>query len=189
MNIVLLGCPGAGKGTQSKVLCEKYGLTHISTGELFRSEMSSKTVLGQKVESYVNKGNLVPDEVVVEIVAAKLQSIKGGWLLDGFPRTLPQAEELGRYLESIGEKVDFVLLLNVAEDVVVKRLSSRGREDDAEVTVRKRLVVFQELTHPLVAYYKGLGNFKEIAGAPREEEVSAELIEFIDGEISAKSGA
>lgn len=189
MNIVLLGCPGAGKGTQSKVLCEKYGLTHISTGDLFRAEIANKTALGQKVESYVKKGNLVPDEVVVEIVAGKLETVEGGWLLDGFPRTLPQAEELGRYLESAGKKIDFVLLLNVPEEVVVNRLAGRGREDDEVETVKKRLMVFQDLTQPLVAYYKGHGTFKEIDGSPAEAAVSEALVQFIDGEIAAKTGA
>lgn len=189
MNIVLLGCPGAGKGTQAKVLCEKYGLAHISTGELFRAEMAAKTPLGVKVEGYVNKGNLVPDEVVVEIVAGKLESLEGGWLLDGFPRTLPQAEELDRYLASVGRRIDFVLLLNVPEDIVVKRLAGRGREDDAEDTVRKRMMVFQNLTQPLIAYYRGHGALKEFDGSPAEEKVSAALVGYLDQETAAKSGS
>ncbi len=187
MNIILLGCPGAGKGTQAAALCEKYSMTHISTGDLIRSEIEKKTPLGLKVESTVKSGNLVPDEVVVEIVAGKLEMLEGGWLLDGFPRTLPQAEELGRYLDSAGKKIDFVILLNVSEDVVVSRLAGRGREDDSETTVKKRLMVFQDLTQPLVGYYKGQGTFKEFDGAPSESEVSNSLVQFIDGEIAAKS--
>jgi adenylate kinase len=189
MNVVLLGCPGAGKGTQAQVLCAKYGLTHISTGELFRAEMAAKTPLGVKAASYVNQGNLVPDEVVVEMVAGKLETIEGGWLLDGFPRTLPQAEALDRYLKGAGRKIDFVVFLDVSDDAAVKRLSSRGREDDNETTVRKRLVVFKDLTQPLVSFYKANARFKEIDGAPSEAEVSALIVDYLDQEAAAKSGS
>ncbi|PCI36998.1 MAG: adenylate kinase [Elusimicrobia bacterium] len=181
MNIILLGAPGAGKGTQGEYLCGKYELTHISSGDLIRAEIAAKTPVGLRVQECVKKGNLVSDETVVEIVAGKLEMLNGGWLLDGFPRTLPQAEELGRYLESRGTKIDFIILLNVTEEVVVKRLAGRGREDDDAATVKKRLMVFQDLTHPLVGYYKGQGTFKEFDGAPAATEVSDALAQFIDG--------
>ena len=170
------------------MLCEKYGLAHISTGELFRSEIASKSPLGLKVEGFVNKGNLVPDEVVVEIVAGKLESLESGWLLDGFPRTLRQAEELDRYLATSGKRIDFVLLLSVSEEVVIKRLAGRGREDDSDATVRKRLMVFRDLTQPLAAYYRGHGLLQEFDGAPSEDQVSSALTVFLE-ESAAKSGS
>ncbi len=96
MNLILLGCPGAGKGTQSKLLAQRYGLTHIATGDLFRAQIAQKTALGQKVENYLKSGTLVPDSIVIEMVAGKLDESAAGWLLDGFPRTLDQAQSLDK---------------------------------------------------------------------------------------------
>ncbi|MBI2362868.1 MAG: nucleoside monophosphate kinase, partial [Elusimicrobia bacterium] len=125
MRAVLLGAPGAGKGTQSKILCERFGMAHIATGDLFRAEIGKKSALGIKVQDYVQKGMLVPDSVVIELVASKLDASAQGWLLDGFPRTHEQAQALDKWLEQNGQKIDAVVLLSMKEDVVVRRLTAR----------------------------------------------------------------
>ncbi|MDE2290826.1 MAG: adenylate kinase [Elusimicrobia bacterium] len=211
MRTVLLGCPGAGKGTQSKFLCERFGIPHIATGDLFRSEIAAKSALGQKVQGYVQKGMLVPDDVVIELVASKLDASPDGWLLDGFPRTLDQAQALDKWLEQNGQKIKAVILLKMDEEEVVKRLTSRRtcgscgavynvvtkppkvegtcdvcgaalvqREDDSEATVRKRQMVFNDLTAPLVSYYRHAHDLFEVDGAQSPEAVS-KAIETILG--------
>ncbi|MFH2203627.1 MAG: adenylate kinase [Elusimicrobiota bacterium] len=125
MKIVLLGCPGAGKGTQSMFLCRKYGLEHVSTGDIFREEMGKESAVGKKVADYVKRGELVPDDLVVKMVAAHLDSGSGEWLLDGFPRTLGQARELDKYLQAKGQKLNAVLYLSLELAEVVERLSGR----------------------------------------------------------------
>ena len=219
MHIVLLGCPGAGKGTQAKSICESQKLTHISTGDLFRAEMAKGSPVGTKVADYVKRGTLVPDALVVEMVAAKLDSIPGGWLLDGFPRTLEQAQALDKYLRSAGARIDVVLYLALTEKDVVARLSSRRtcskcgesfnviskkpkadgvcdscggkliqREDDTEATVRKRLMVFNDLTQPLVAYYRSGSAFHEVDGAAAPAQVTASIDRVLAGMASAGKG-
>lgn len=211
MKIILLGCPGAGKGTQAEGLVKKYGLTHLSTGDLFRAEIAKGSPLGQKVQDYMKRGTLVPDEVVVEVVAAKLDDISGGWLLDGFPRTLPQAQALDGYLKSNQVKIDAVLYLAMEEDTVVSRLSGRRscakckavynvatkppktegkcdgcggdlmqREDDKEATIRKRMMVFNDLTQPLVTFYKTECPFHEVDGSGSPGEVGEKLFAILD---------
>lgn len=211
MRVVLLGCPGAGKGTQARVLCERYGMTHLSTGDLFRAEIAGKTPLGLRVADYLKHGTLVPDEVVVEMVAGKLEGTPS-WLLDGFPRTLEQAYALDKYLREAGSRIDAVLYLSMKEEEVVSRLTSRRscpsckavfnllsrpprqegkcdecaaalvqREDDTEGTVRKRLMVYEDLTKPLVAYYKSEHEFREVDGAKSPDGVTRELVDALDG--------
>ncbi len=211
MRIVLLGCPGAGKGTQSKLLSARYSVVHIATGDLFRAEIAAKSELGQKVEGYLKSGTLVPDPVVVELVASKLDASPSGWLLDGFPRTLEQAQALDKYLRKSGSAIDLVLYLNMDEKAVVERLTSRRscktcgelfnivtrppavegkcdkcsgeliqREDDSEATVRKRLMVYEDLTRPLVAYYKAEQSFFEVDGNQPTEKVTEALVSIID---------
>jgi adenylate kinase len=217
MKIVLLGCPGAGKGTQANVLSQKYGLTHLSTGDIFRAEIDKKTAMGEKVQNYVKKGLLVPDELVVEIVAGRVDATP--CLFDGFPRTLPQAQELERVLQRDGMKIDLVLYLAMKEDEVIRRLTARRtcskcgavynlnskppavegkcdscegdvvqREDDSEATVKKRLMVYQDQTEPLIAYYKAAGDFHEVDGGQAPEVVSEALGGIIDQLAAAKSG-
>lgn len=210
LRLVLLGCPGAGKGTQAKVLCERYGITHLSTGDCFRAEGAAGTALGKKVADYMKRGVLVPDAVVNEVVASKLDALKGGWLLDGFPRTLDQAQELDRYLRANGQKLDLVLALAMKPEEIVRRLTSRRscscgevynllsrppraegvcdkcakpllqREDDTEATVRKRLMVYEDLTSPLVAYYRSGGVFTEVDGSLPVSDVTKGLCAAVD---------
>lgn len=202
MNIVLLGPPGSGKGTQAEQLSREYGLTHLSTGNVFREEISQGTALGKKVEQYVKSGRLVPDALVVEVVAGKLAEIQGSFLLDGFPRTLEQAQALAAQLRKAGKAIDAVVYINVRPDIVVARLGGRWtcvncksvfnqdtrkpavegkcdscggqlmqREDDKPEAIRKRLMVYEDLTKPLVAYYRSTENFHEVDGADAPEEV------------------
>ncbi|MFA5140707.1 MAG: adenylate kinase [Elusimicrobiota bacterium] len=219
MHIVLLGCPGAGKGTQAKSICESEKLTHISTGDLFRAEMAKASPLGKKAAEYVKRGTLVPDELVVEMVAAKLNGLSGGWLLDGFPRNLEQAQALDKYLRAAGARIDVVIYLALSEKDVVARLSSRRtcskcgesfnvisrkpkadgvcdscggkliqRDDDTEATIRKRLMVFNDLTQPLVAYYRSGNAFHEVDGALEPSGVTAVIGRVLAGLASAGKG-
>jgi len=213
MKIVILGCPGAGKGTQAKILCEKYGLAHIATGDIFRAEIGAKTPLGETVADYLRNGTLVPDDVVVKMVANKLDgsAAKGGFVLDGFPRTLEQAQALDEYLKKAGQQIDLVIYINMDENEVLRRLTNRRscikcgalynlmtkapktegkcdlcggdviqREDDAEATVKKRLMVYNDLTAPLIAYYRSETAFHEVDGSRPIEEVTQNLISIID---------
>ena len=210
--LVLLGCPGAGKGTQSKLLADKYGLIHIATGNLFRSEIAAKSALGLKVQDYLKSGTLVPDDLVVEMVASKLDQISAGFILDGFPRTLQQAQALDQYLKKSDQQIDFVIYLDMKEGEVVARLTSRRscfgcgelynlvtrpsavegkcdacggevkqREDDSETTVRKRLMVYEDLTRPLIAYYRTETTFHEVDGSMPMEKVAEALRSIMDG--------
>ena len=212
MNVILLGCPGAGKGTQAKILAEKYGLKHIATGDLFRAEIAAKSALGLKVADYLKNGTLVPDAIVVEMVAGKLDgSNKAGYVLDGFPRTLEQAQALDGVLKKAGQHIDLVAYINMKESVVVQRLSSRRscskcgalynlltkppktegkcdacgadviqRDDDSEMTVKKRLLVYNDLTTPLISYYRSEVPFHEIDGAQPIETVTQNLVTVME---------
>ncbi|MBI3547742.1 MAG: adenylate kinase [Elusimicrobia bacterium] len=216
MRIVLLGCPGAGKGTQSKILAERYGLEHVATGDLFRAEIAAKSPLGLKVENYLKSGTLVPDATVVDLVASKLDGLTRGFLLDGFPRTLEQAQSLDKYLSKNKAGIDLVLYLNMNEKEVMRRLTSRRscpkcgelynvisrppqaegkcdkcgadlvqRPDDSETTVKKRLMVYDDLTRPLVAYYRSQSDFHEVDGAQPVETVTEQLTSIVDSNRGA----
>ncbi|MDD4004755.1 MAG: adenylate kinase [Elusimicrobiaceae bacterium] len=125
MNVILLGAPGAGKGTAAPLLCQKLDLRHISTGNIFRDEIARKTEFGLKVQKLISEGNLVPDSMVMDIVTATLRTIRQGFLFDGFPRTVAQATELDAFLKSEGRKIDFAILIDANEDVVVRRIAGR----------------------------------------------------------------
>ena len=219
MRLILLGCPGAGKGTQAKMLCERYGAAHIATGDLFRAEIAAQTELGRKVEGYLKAGTLVPDAIVIDVVAKRLEESREGWLLDGFPRTLEQAQALDRWLEKTGQRVNRVLSLRMDENAIVERITARRscpncgevynlrakpprvegkcdkcgtalvqRSDDQEHTVRKRLMVYEDLTRPLVAYYRSEHIFNEIDGNKPMQQVTAALTALIDEDRTAKLG-
>ena len=150
MRLVLVGPPGAGKGTQAAILSEKLGVPHISTGDLFRANIGEGTPLGIEAKSYIDAGNLVPDDVTVRMVESRLNE---GFLLDGFPRTVGQAEELKRLLSNLGTELDAVVQFDVSEDVVVERMLARGRADDTEEVIRNRMHVYTNETAPLLDYY------------------------------------
>lgn len=155
MRLVLLGPPGAGKGTQAAILTEKLGVPHISTGDLFRANIGEGTPLGKEAKEYIDAGKLVPTDVTARMVEDRLSQDDAaeGFLLDGFPRTVEQADLLAEMLERHGVKLDGVINYQVDEDTVVERMLARGRADDNEDTIRTRLQVYRNETAPLIDHY------------------------------------
>ena len=187
INLVLFGPPGAGKGTQSEKLKEKYALTHISTGDLFRKHLSENTELGNLAKSYMEAGNLVPDEVVIGMAQDKIKEhLDGnGFILDGFPRTEEQAQALDSMLKLEGLKVDIVLSLEVDEDELKARLKKRalvsGRPDDQdEQKIEKRIRVYKDETLAVLNYYESRVNCVKVNGVGSIDNIFGELIKAID---------
>ena len=206
MNIVLLGAPGAGKGTQAQKLVEDYGFAHISTGDLLRAAVKAGTKLGVKAKSYMDEGKLVPDKLVVDLVTerpADDDTLKG-FILDGFPRNTAQAVTLDSALSEMGRNLDAALLVDVKAEVIVKRLSSRRtcrdcgytapagvdkcpacggemyqRDDDKPETIQKRLDVYETQTSPLVEYYRGKGLLKVVDGDRPVDDVYNDVKELL----------
>ena len=162
--LLFIGPPGAGKGTQANLFCAKYGLDHLSTGDLLRDEVSSGSALGRKASELMNKGELVSDELVLSIVEGRLAKIKKGWLLDGFPRNVNQANLLKKLLDTIEQPLEAVISIKIADDFLIKRLLARGREDDNEEVISNRLKVYREKTSPLIDLYRKQGILVEIDG-------------------------
>jgi len=179
MRIVLIGPPGAGKGTQAKRLIEDLQIPHLSTGEMLRAGREVSTELGLMAAQYLDRGQLVPDELVVGIVDQRLQQAdcKNGYLLDGFPRTVPQADALDELLQERDTKLDLVLELNVAEEELIERLLQRKRPDDTRETIAERLQVYQKQTSPLLEYYSDRGLLASIVGVGTPDEVYERLRE------------
>lgn len=172
--LILFGPPGAGKGTQAASLSETMGIPHISTGDIFRAAIAAKSPLGMKAQSFMDQGDLVPDEVVVGMIRERLSEpdTQNGWLLDGFPRTLAQATALDQLLTEIEQSYDTVLSLLVPDDLLVERMLGRGRKDDTEAVIRRRLEVYQAQTAPLINYYKSRSALQEIDGTGAVDEVT-----------------
>ncbi len=190
MRIVLLGPPGAGKGTQAEFIAGRLGVPAISTGDIFRANVSGQTELGRKAKTYMDAGELVPDEVTVAMVKGRLAEpdAEAGFLLDGFPRTIAQAEQLRSSLSELGQSLDRVLELVVEEDELVRRLSGRRmlvdgemvqRDDDKPETVRRRLHVYQEQTAPLSGFYESEGLLARIDAIGEVEEVTAKALKAL----------
>ena len=206
MNIVLLGAPGAGKGTQAQRLVQEYGVAHISTGDLLRAAVKAGTKLGVKAKGYMDEGKLVPDELVVDLVKERLEAedAQRGFILDGFPRNSAQAVVLDSALAEMGKNLDAALLVDVKADVIVSRLSSRRtckecgytapagtdkcptcggemyqRDDDKPETIQKRLDVYETQTSPLVEYYRGKDMLKVVDGDRPVDEVYADVKELL----------
>ena len=185
-NIVIFGAPGSGKGTQSDKMIEKYGLNHISTGDVLRSEIKKGTELGKTAAGYIDKGQLIPDELMVTILAGVYDSFGDhkGVIFDGFPRTIPQAEALKKMLDERGDKVAAMIELDVPEDELMKRLLLRGqnsgRADDNEETIKKRLVVYHSQTQPLIDWYKKEGVHYHINGLGELDRIFADICQVID---------
>jgi adenylate kinase len=156
--LVLVGPPGAGKGTQATALSEKLGIPHISTGDLFRKNIAEETELGREVKHILDSGGLVPDEITNQMLIERLHQAdtEDGFLLDGFPRNIGQAEVLAKVLAESDQKLNAVVQIEVSEDVLVQRLLVRGRSDDNEGVIRHRLHVYQSETAPLLDYYRDL---------------------------------
>ena len=166
LNIVIFGAPGSGKGTNSALLVEEFKLDHISTGDVLRAEIKNGTELGKIAQSYIDHGNLIPDELMIDILASKYDTFKGskGVIFDGFPRTIAQAEALKKMLEERGEKISGMINIEVDEDLLMARLLRRasieGRADDNEETIKKRFAVYHNQTAPLIEWFKGEGVFQ-----------------------------
>lgn len=187
LNIVLFGPPGAGKGTQSEKIIDKYGLTHISTGDLFRKHLGEGTELGKMAKSYMDAGNLVPDEVVIGMVDEKIKSMNdsAGFILDGFPRTVPQAKALDELLNEKGHPISGMIALDVPEEELKKRIKERaktsGRVDDQdEAKIDNRIKVYQQETMPVANYYKGQGKYSPVQGVGTIDEIFNEITKVID---------
>ena len=185
-NLVIFGAPGSGKGTQSDLLVAKYGFRHISTGDVLRAEIKQVTELGRTAQQFIDKGQLIPDELMIEILASVYDSLCPceGVIFDGFPRTIPQAEALKKMLAQRGTEVSAVLQLEVPEEMLTERLLNRGktsgRADDNAETIRKRLEVYHSQTAPLAAWYTAEGKLHAIKGYGALEEINAALCGVID---------
>ncbi len=187
-NIVIFGAPGSGKGTQSDKLIEKYGLNHISTGDVLRAEIKKGTELGKTAQQYIDQGQLIPDDLMVSILASVYDSFgreHKGVIFDGFPRTIPQAEALKAMLAERGDNVAAMLELDVPEDELMKRLLLRGqqsgRADDNEETIKKRLVVYHSQTQPLIEWYKQEGIHYHIDGLGDLDRIFSDICKVVDG--------
>lgn len=186
LNLVLFGPPGAGKGTQSERLTEKYGLIHLSTGDVFRANIKGATELGKKAKSYIDKGDLVPDEVTISMLESEVDKHQNvnGFIFDGFPRTTAQAEALDNFLASKGEEITLMLALEVNDAELKKRLLERGkvsgRSDDQDPEIiENRIKEYNQKTAPLKAYYQKQDKFKSIDGMGTIDEISERLYQAV----------
>ena len=212
VNLVLLGAPGAGKGTQAKMLAGKYGILHISTGDILRENVGNNTELGQKAKEYMDKGELVPDSILIDIIKDRLSrpDTDNGFLLDGYPRTIPQAEALDNIFGQLGKRLDAVIDIKVPDDELVARLAGRRmckcgasyhvkfnppkkdgicdvcsrelyqRDDDTESSVKTRLVAYYNQTHPLIDYYTDKRLLHTVSGTGDIEDIFGEITVVID---------
>lgn len=186
LNLVLFGPPGAGKGTQSEILIDRYKLVHLSTGNMLRAELAAASDLGKRVKAIIDAGQLVSDEIVIELISNKLDTNPDapGFIFDGFPRTVAQAEALDRLMEAKGLAISCMVSLVVPEEELVQRLVKRGldsgRADDTEETIRKRIVIYFNETLPVAGYYKGQGKLYELEGVGAVEEIA----DRIDGVVA-----
>lgn len=189
--LVILGPPGAGKGTQAAKIADKLGIPAISTGDIFRANVAERTELGQVAQRYMDAGEYVPDEVTNAMVADRIaqDDAKGGFLLDGYPRTAPQVAELDRMLEGAGLALDAVIELTADNDEVVSRLLGRaeeqGRADDTESVIRRRLEIYHEQTAPLVEIYTDRDLLVEVDGLGEIDEVTERLLGALDAKLNA----
>ncbi|MCS5692465.1 adenylate kinase [Cyanobium sp. FGCU-6] len=173
--LLFLGPPGAGKGTQALRLAASHGLLHLSTGDLLRAEVQSGTPLGQEAEAVMARGELVSDQLVLAIVRSRLEGHTGGWLLDGFPRNLSQAEALDALLSELRQEIELVVLMELDDAVLIARLLGRGRADDNEEVIRHRLAVYREQTAPLIQHYRERGQLVAVEASGTVEEIGSRI--------------
>lgn len=182
MRIVFIGPPGAGKGTQAERMIEKYKLAHLSTGDMLRAARDAQTEVGKKAHEYMSTGRLVPDDIIVEIIKERLadSDCQAGYLLDGFPRTIAQAEALDKMLGKKGTPLDVVLELKVPEEELFQRLAGRGRADDTPDVIRQRLVAYRDQTSPLLDYYGKAGLLESVDGLGTIDEIFDRIQAILD---------
>lgn len=208
MKIIFLGPPGAGKGTQSEFICRDYGVVQLSTGDILRANRKAGTELGKKAQEYMDKGELVPDNLIIDMIKEELKKpeLANGYILDGFPRTVAQAEALDKLLAEIGDKLDTTLVLEVDNEELIKRLTARRvdrktgksyhlifnppppgadvdlyqRDDDKEDTVRNRLKVYEAQTFPLIEYYTAKNMAEKVNGLGKIDEIYSEIKAILD---------
>ena len=186
---MIFGAPGSGKGTQSEKLIERYGLYHISTGEVLRDHIARKTPIAQIAKTYINQGQLIPDSLMIRILEEIIENepkAQKGVILDGFPRTIAQAEALDRFMAKHGREVEHVIGLEVPEDELIDRMIKRGqqtgRADDNPETIKNRLKVYHESTTPLREFYQNAGTYRKINGSGSVNDIFEEIAKAIDGE-------
>lgn len=187
LNLILFGPPGSGKGTQAENLIEKYGLLHISTGDLFRSEIGKKTPLGIKAQEYMSRGELVPDEITIGMLQNKVNASPdvSGIIFDGFPRTISQARALDEFLSYRGTTVTILIALDVPDDELVKRILLRGKtsgrnDDNDETIIRNRIKVYEEETAPIFNYYAEYGKSIKVRGVGSVDSIFENIASHID---------
>ncbi|MEN9523125.1 MAG: hypothetical protein RL065_1502 [Bacteroidota bacterium] len=189
LNLILFGPPGSGKGTQSESLIKKYNLQHLSTGDIFRSEIANETALGMEAKKFMDKGLLVPDEVVIGMISSKIDACieqgVNGFIFDGFPRTIPQAEALDKLMSFKDMPINQVLSLEVSEEELVKRLLNRGAtsgrvDDQNEAIIRNRVVEYNSKTSPVASYYDKQDKLSKIKGEGNIDEIFTALCNAVD---------
>jgi adenylate kinase len=186
LDVLLLGVQGSGKGTQAKRIASEYGLAHIATGDILRRAMADGSELGRRVQPIYDRGDLVPDDLMIELIRERLQAedTRDGFILDGFPRTMPQAEALDSMLSEIDRPLSIVFELQVPDEVAIDRLTLRageeGRPDDTPEAIAKRIDLYHRETEPLVSHYRLVGNLVGIHGDRSENEVFAEIQQALD---------
>ncbi|MCL2501501.1 MAG: adenylate kinase [Bacteroidales bacterium] len=190
LHLILFGPPGAGKGTQSKLLISKYNLTHLSTGDMLRSHLKEQTALGKEAARYINQGLLVPDEVVIDIIKHHIESNPhaNGFIYDGFPRTIDQAVKLDELLTGRGQQINLMIFFDLPDSLIHERMRKRaeveGRSDDADdQVIATRIATYHQKTKPLIDYYCAQNKCAQIDGAPSIEEVSLATCHAVDGLI------
>ena len=186
MNVLLIGPPGSGKGTQGQRLAEELGLEHIAAGDLLRKEVSDKSPIGRRVSGYLERGELVPDEVIIDLVMPRVRQAVAstGYLLDGFPRSVEQADQVRAIVDAQGAAADAAIYLDAPRDALVERILARaaveGRSDDTAEVISNRLQIFDEETRPLVDYYRGRGVLHVVDASKSPEDVTEQILNVLE---------